>query len=52
MDIEASEAPLTPEVNSRQWLEALLRKNCQVATLCEHQLIHSMDLNNGHDLFL
>ena len=41
-----------PKVNLRQWLDALLREKCQVASLREHQLIHGMDLNNGQDLFL
>ena len=52
MDSEAAEVPSTPEVNSCQWLDALLREKCKVPSLREHQLIHGMDLNNGKDLFL
>lgn len=51
----AQEIPLlssTPVVNSREWLDSLLREKCKVPTLREHQIVHGMDLNSGSDLFL
>ncbi|KAF7341572.1 Nucleoside triphosphate hydrolase protein [Mycena sanguinolenta] len=39
-------------VNSRAWLDSLLRQKCGVPSLYPHQLDHAIDLNNGRDLFL
>lgn len=41
-----------PEVNSRSWLDALLREKWHIQTVREHQIIHRMDLISGKDLFL
>ncbi|KAJ7854440.1 P-loop containing nucleoside triphosphate hydrolase protein [Mycena olivaceomarginata] len=39
-------------INSRAWLESLLRQKCGVPSLYPHQLDHGRDLNDGHDVFL
>lgn len=41
-----------PKVNSREWLDQLLRDKCQVPSLRAHQLDHGMDVVGGKDVFL
>ncbi|KAF5374008.1 hypothetical protein D9615_009902 [Tricholomella constricta] len=43
---------LATEVNTPEWLDQILRKQCRVPSLRPHQLRHGMDLVNGKDLFL
>ncbi|KAJ6572245.1 hypothetical protein B0H19DRAFT_1348338 [Mycena capillaripes] len=54
--MDASEGPAEPytdhPVNSRAWLENLLRQKCGVPSLYPLQLNHGKDLNDGHDVFL
>ncbi|KAJ7660021.1 P-loop containing nucleoside triphosphate hydrolase protein [Mycena olivaceomarginata] len=54
--MDASEGPAQPytdhPVNSRAWLDSLLRQKCGVPSLYPHQLDHGKDLNEGRDLFL
>ncbi|KAJ7867729.1 P-loop containing nucleoside triphosphate hydrolase protein [Mycena olivaceomarginata] len=50
---EGSAQPYTDQpVNSRAWLDSLLREKCGVPSLFPHQLDHGKDLNDGRDLFL
>ncbi|KAJ7208400.1 hypothetical protein C8J57DRAFT_1201247 [Mycena rebaudengoi] len=55
--MDAPEAPAQPwtdhPVNSRAWLDSLLRQKCGLPSLYPHQLDHgNLDLNDGSDLFL
>ncbi|KAJ6609791.1 hypothetical protein B0H10DRAFT_2225591 [Mycena sp. CBHHK59/15] len=54
--MDASEGPAQPytdhPVNSRAWLDSLLRQKCGVPSLYPHQVDHGKDLNDGRDLFL
>jgi superfamily II DNA helicase RecQ len=55
MEGSGGQATLSPDpsVNSRAWLNDLLRQKCGVPSeLYPHQLDHGKDLNDGHDLFL
>ncbi|KAJ7245531.1 P-loop containing nucleoside triphosphate hydrolase protein [Mycena rebaudengoi] len=40
-----------PAVNSREWLDSLLRVRCKVSTLWPHQIDLSMAVNEGKDVF-
>ncbi|KAJ7306176.1 P-loop containing nucleoside triphosphate hydrolase protein [Mycena albidolilacea] len=54
MEGSGGQATLSPDpsVNSRAWLNDLLRQKCGVPSLYPHQLDHGKDLNDGRDLFL
>lgn len=41
-----------PAVNSKEWLEALLRDKCGYPQLRDYQLKHGLDLIHGRDLLL
>lgn len=41
-----------PAVNSKEWLEALLREKCGYPQLRDYQLQHGLDLIHGRDLVL
>lgn len=52
MDNSSTDPPQPPTVNSREWLENLLREKNGVEFVRSHQLDHGMDLVEGRDLFL